>query len=334
MKKSNQVETLDDILRNSIEKKVKEWEKQGLSPQEVSEKLYSIDVKTASEQLLTQATDDEFGFFKEHMNEIDASEQKEEAEFCEKQTQKWGQCLKASRTMYVIAVEAAETYSQAIPQKDDPKLAQRNYTFLALQHIQGRVCQEFLEIYYLLRFGFADGAYARWRSMYELCCCGQFIINYGEQIAKQYYEQAKTELRNYQWTDGAINKEGKELRIVNFDKLQDSIEVNEKWKQQYRVACLVNHGSPQGTFGRLANYGNMDVIPVGHSDFGLVVPAVNAAACLAWTSRLFLCIFPTADSIMHASLLEKWYEMINDLYKATEKELFPNVDVKYAGKTE
>ena len=170
--------------------------------------------------------------------------------------------------------------------------------------------------------------------MYELCCIGQFIVNHGEQIAKQYYEQSQTELRKFQWADGSIGKDGKAIKNATFETIQNNIDVNEKWKQQYRVACLVNHGSPQGTFGRLANYGNMDVIPVGHSDFGLVVPAVNAAACLAWTSRLFLCIFPTADSIMHASLLEKWYEMINDLYKATEKELFPNVDVKNAGKTE
>lgn len=323
--------TLDDILKTTFENKAKEWAEQGLTPQEFDEKIKEADIKSFIKQMLTQTTDDEFGYFKEHMSEIDEAEQKEETEFCERLSQKWGQCFIASRTMYVIAVEAAEMYSQAVLKKDDPKLSQKNYTFLALQHIHGRACQEFLEIYYLLRFGFADGAYARWRSMYELCCCGQFIINYGEQIAKQYYEQAHTELRNYRWTDGAINKEGKKLTIVNFDKLQDSIEVNEKWKQQYRVACLVNHGSPQGTFGRLANYGNKSLIPVGHSDFGLVVPAVNAAACLIWTSRLFLCIFPIADSLMHASLLEKWYEMINDLYKATEKALFPNAGKKHVG---
>ena len=51
----------------------------------------------------------------------------------------------------------------------------RKFMFLALQHLHGRACQMFLEILTLLRNGFGDCAYARWRSLYELNCTAYFI---------------------------------------------------------------------------------------------------------------------------------------------------------------
>ena len=35
-------------------------------------------------------------------------------------------------------------------------------------HIHGRALQQFLEIIILMKNGFADGAYASWRSVFEL----------------------------------------------------------------------------------------------------------------------------------------------------------------------
>lgn len=316
--------TLDDIFKDAYENQIKSWAEQGMSNQEISDRIDKIDFSKLTKQLSTQATYDLLGFYKEHMNEIDADEQAKEAEFCEHLLQKWGKCFSASRTMYVIAVEIAESYSNETSKKDNANLSQKDYTFLALQHIHGRVCQEYLEVYYLLRLGFADGAYARWRSMYELCCIGQFIVNHGEPIAKQYYEQSQTEQRKYQWTNGAIDKDGKTLNIVNFDKLQDSLDLDKAWKEQYRLACFVNHGSPQGTFSRLANYKSDNIIPVGHSDYGLAMPAGDSALALAWASSLFFSVFPTVDSITHTALLGEWAKMIVDLYSETEKSLFPD----------
>ena len=96
--------------------------------------------------------------------------------------------------MYVMAVETAELFSEYV-QKDleDDVRQPKMYTFFTLQHMHGRVCQEFLEVLYLMKYGFADGAYSRWRSMYELCCCADFILKYGGEVAKKYFESSETE---------------------------------------------------------------------------------------------------------------------------------------------
>ena len=323
MKSNRTGETLDDIVHNALMEQVKSWAKQGLSKEDIDKKLDDFDVDKMAEAIIPKARTDYFEYYKQHMADIGKEEKKKEDEFLSHQEQKWGKCFIASRIMYVIAIESAESYNKLIAKKDTAKVEEKKHTYLALLHIHGRVCQEFLEVYHLLRLGFADGAYARWRSMYELCCYGQFIIEQGEQIAKQYYEQSETEHRRHEWTKGAVNKDGKELNIVNFDKLQDSLDIDASWKEQYRLACTVNHGSPQGTFKRLANYGNKNLIPVGHSDYGIAMPAVNSAVTLAWISNLFFNIFPTYEFQARSLLLNDWVQMIRELYIKTEEVLFP-----------
>ena len=86
-----------------------------------------------------------------------------------------------------------------------------------------------------MKLGFADCAYARWRSMYELCCNAAFIKKHGEIIAKQYVEQSQTDEHKYSWTKGAKKDDGTELKITTFQGIQDNCDVDEAWKKQYTV---------------------------------------------------------------------------------------------------
>lgn len=60
------------------------------------------------------------------------------------------------------------------------------HKYTALKYIHGRGLQQFLEIITLMKNGFADGAYSRWRSLYELNIIASFISEYGEEIAEAY----------------------------------------------------------------------------------------------------------------------------------------------------
>jgi hypothetical protein len=228
--------------------------------------------------------------------------------------------------MYVMAVEAAEQYSQFVAENipDDVK-RKKQYTYLALQYIHGRCCQEFLEILHLMKLGFADCAYARWRSMYELCCNACFIKKYGEQIAKQYYEQSQTEEYKYLWTRGAKDENGNEIKVSTFQGIQDHCDIDEAWKNQYRLACFVNHGSPQGTFKRLCMKDEEQLIMVGQSDYGITTPAEHSAISLQWISAMFFSIFPCMDALVYARTLYDWVEEIRKAYFETEAECFKTV---------
>lgn len=160
--------------------------------------------------------------------------------------------------------------------------------------------------------GFADGAYARWRSMYELCCTAIFISEQGEQIARQYIESSQLDQKNFDWTTGA--KLDGLKRIKRFSDLQSQCHIAEIWKPQYKLACSIIHPTPQGTMGRLSNADNFNGIQVGQSNFGISIPAEHSAISLAWTTNIFLSVFPYMDGLSICETLNKWIDVIRELY--------------------
>ena len=77
--------------------------------------------------------------------------------------------IKKSEMMYIIVTEAIEDYRKIFDEMPDESKRELQYRYLAISQLHGRACQQYLEVLCLLKSGFADGAFARWRSMYELC---------------------------------------------------------------------------------------------------------------------------------------------------------------------
>ncbi len=315
---------LDDIMENTLNDMIEQWTKEGLSDEEIEKKLNNGNLQSAYEHVMEAVKNDTFAVYKEHMFEIDSEEKAKTGEFIARMEQSWGKCFAASQTMYTMAVEFAEDYSHFISDNAEAKrVKEKQYTMLVLQHIHGRACQEFLEILTLLRFGFADGAYARWRSMFELCCNAKFIATYGEQVAQKYYEQSETDDHKYTWAAGVLCNNGKVLRNnPTFNDIQDNCDIDPEWKKQYKQACLVNHGSPQGTFKRLANGPGANCIPIGHSNYGIAMPAVQSATSLLWISCLFLSLFPKPNYLAYTMVMKEWLDFLHEQYTETDKNLF------------
>ena len=247
------------------------------------------------------------------MFEVYCKSNREDIEFRSHLDLLWGDCIAASQTMYVISIEAAETHSKHVSESISKKdFIPLQYTFQTLQHLQGRACQVFLEILELVKGGFADGAFARWRSLYELCCIGQFIVDNGEIVAQKYFDQAETDNQKYHWANSVIDKNNK--KVETFGQIQDMCGMNPVWVQEYKLGCLLTHASAQGTFKRLSNYKTLNSIPVGRSDFGVDIPAAHAAQSLSWITSLLLAQFPNIDSLTHSNVLNKWSTYTESLY--------------------
>ena len=313
---------LMEIFQQGIIEAANDMAEQGVSEQVIEERIFK-NLNTSLYELVKTSANDTVDFFKQHMYEIELEERANAAEFLARQEQKWGKCFAASQAMYTMAVESAELYSNyVINEIEDDVFLEKQFTFLALQHIQGRACQEFLEILVLMREGFADGAYARWRSMFELSCVATFIVKYGEKTAKLYYEQSETENKKFSWAAEALNK-----KKPTFKDIQDDCDLDPAWSNQYKLACFVNHASPQGTFKRLANGPAMSeslhqIIPVGRSDYGIDVPAEHSAISLQLITIQFLMLFPHTDSRSRVLVLYKWVEVIRELYFTTHEKVF------------
>lgn len=323
-------DSLKDIIQQAFGECIEQWEKEGLSLEKIEEKVNSIDMDKLLQELTDTASKDFTLFFKEKMFEISYKRKIEFDKFIAHQNEIWGECFAASETMYVIATEAAEEYSTFVDKNISNKLkAEKQYTFMALQYMQGRCCQEFLEILHLMKLGFADCAYARWRSMYELCCNASFIIKHGELIAKQYIEQSQTEDHHYTWTKGAKSSNGNELKITTFQGIQDNCDVPEAWKKQYKLSCFINHGSPQGTFKRMCLLNEESMVIIGQSDYGITTPAEHSAISLQWITSMFLKTFPCLDAVAYIKVLHDWVKEIRKIYFDTSDKCF-DTNINYA----
>jgi len=246
----------------------------------------------------------------------------EAAEFLARQEQKWGKCFVASRAMYVIAIETAQGLGEHLDGADIPEKKDKPYLYLALREIHGRSCQIYLEILHLMQLGFADGAYARWRSMYELSVVATFICDNGESTAKAFYDAAKTNDR-YDWAKVAPCFKNKTSKRLSFDDIRRQCDFTDEWKEQWILANQVTHASPQGTFGRMGNMETLNIIPVGHSDYGITTPAEHSAISLAQISAIFFLLFSSyGEGLVAVDVLTRWIDLVRDYYFETHDEIF------------
>ena len=316
---------LHEIFLDSVKKVIEEMQSQGFTQKEILEKVEK-NTEKALDSIIEKSSTYAVDFMKEHMFEIFFEWEANDAEFCARQDQKWGKCFAASRVMYESSIDAAIQYSNYVQDMSTSKdFSSKQFTYLSLQHLHGRACQEFLEIMTLLRNGFADGAYARCRSMYEICCIASFIREQGEPIAKQFYDQANSDYnaRSYQWANTIKDANGK--KVNSFGQIQKMCNMAQPWLDGYDMTCLLNHASPQGTFGRIANAKETNVISVGRSDYGIKIPAEHSALCLQWITALFLTLFPHTDSMSRAKAISKWSQVLREMYYSTHDVIFPKI---------
>lgn len=184
MAKDNASTFLQDTFMKTVKNRIEEAETEA-EAKEVIEKLEKIDLSDLFKEMLFKMADDTTQYMKKTMYEEVMAFRAEEEEFIVRQEQKWYRGFVASEAMYIMTLEVAESYVQYVNDLSIEEKIQNNNTFLAMLHIHGRALQEFLEIITLMKNGFADGAYARWRSMYELSIIASFITENGENVYPQ-----------------------------------------------------------------------------------------------------------------------------------------------------
>lgn len=247
----------------------------------------------------------------------------EESEIVARINQKWFKAFASSETMYMMVFEAVKDYSDYVKQIDDKEREKSIHKYTALKYIHGRGLQQFLEIITLMKNGFADGAYSRWRSLYELNIIASFISKYGEEVAESYILSHNTEDR-YEWAR-ACGEFNSRKKYINFDDIRKKSNFpSDLWQQPYRVANEVTHASSQGTFNRLGTIDREEKISVGHTDYGLTIPGEHSAITIAQLTGLLLMVYPSGDSIVAANMINKWVDVVREQYFKTHDYIFPD----------
>ena len=288
----------------------------------IIERAKAFDIKKLFQDMIEMATNDTVLFMKETMFEEVMRFRADEQEFIARQERKWYRAFVASEALYIMTLEVAESYSKYVKSIKEEELSPKYWTYIVMKNIHGRALQEFLEIITLMKNGFADGAYARWRSMYELAVICSFISQHGEGVARKFYEASETD-DQYDWAkeSGAFPEKQKHIR---FSDLRNACDIStDIWSQQYDLANKVVHASPQGTFGRLGDMGTYPVISAGRSDYGITVPGEHSAISLVQISSMFFTLFPQSDILVQLKSITQWIDVVREAYFKTHDEIFP-----------
>lgn len=248
----------------------------------------------------------------------------EEQEFIARQERKWYKAFVASESMYIMTLESSKRYREDIKKVTQDELKKYSYTFNSMLHIHGRALQQFLEIITLMKNGFADGAYARWRSMYELTVIASYITENGEEVAKSFIKSSETDDR-YEWA--RVSGLFPNLkRHITFNDIQKKCGIDSTvWAHQYNLANKTVHASPQGTFKRLGNASIGDaVIPVGRSDYGITTAGEHSAISLAQITTMFFSIYQNDNSTIAMQCITNWIDVIREEYFKGHDYIFPD----------
>lgn len=330
--------TYTDIMTDAIGKIITNKLKQAKTEEEKQKILEKLDTEFFSnliDKSISAASKPILKEMKQTMYEHVLDFRAQEDEFFAIQKQKWNRAFSASEALYVMIIEFIDDYKAYVEDLDKVLFDNKKWTYLAMRYIHGRAMQVYLEIVTLMKNGFADGAYARWRTLYELAVVCDFISIYGEDTAKSFHQSSESDERYYNWAkaSGAFSSS---QRNITFHILEQKTNLNkESWAKEYQLANLTVHASPQGTFKRLGNpkERNSDIIPIGHTDYGLVLPGVNAAVSLVQTTIMFGSLFVDADILLFEKIMYEWIEVVNEKYEECNKEIFAETENNSAEKT-
>lgn len=313
------------IISDDYEKKMNEAKTEE-EKRKIQERFDSLDYSEIIDKMIQAASGTILKDMTKTMYEQVLDFRAEEDEFLAIQKQKWNKAFVASEALYIMNLEFVENYSKYVASLEEERKRPFQWRYLAMQHIHGRALQIYLEIITLMKNGFADGAYSRWRTMYELAVVCDFISEHDENTAKTYYERSNSEDHQYEWASVSGEFPIKKPEKITFADIRSKTTLNTtEWYNQYKLANKIAHASPQGTFKRLSNTGRKNLIPVGRSDFGITTPGEHSAITLVQITTMFGILFADIDTMVELKIQNNWIDVVRKSYFEIHDELFPDM---------
>ena len=314
-----------DLLNSVLQQKIKEFRANGLSDSEIIDRISAFKIENALTKVTEVMSSDAVDTMESTMYERGLEERSNTEQFMAHNSQIWGKAFVVSDAMYLIALEAGSDINACVSATATEQHKEKMFRYCVLGELYGRACQQYLEIIHLVKGGFADGAYARWRSLFELSVISEFIRKHDEKVAKAYYDASFTDDGRYGWAKDAPCFSGwKNPDKIRFEDIKKQCKMaTNAWDNQYKLANKIVHPTPQGTFDRLGlPSGPREFTPVGHSDYGLAPPAINAAVSLSMIADNYFRFAVSGDSIVYIQVLIKWANLVKEYYTDIEAKCF------------
>lgn len=251
---------------------------------------------------------------------------------------RWGKGFDGLRMLLTIVREmGGEVHARGRRSRSSKNQAIRSI----LLRLHARACQVTAEIITLMENGFADGAMARWRTLYEIGVVATVISEGGDGLAQRYMAhdavESKLALDEYDRCHqalgfklmplkdrrrverafkAAVDAHGPEfgkpygwaaqhlgIKRVTFKELEDAAGRSEM-RSYYKMASYNVHADAKGVYHRLGVLGDPSMVISGASDAGFVEPGQNTAIALVqMTALLFRERMSNLDIMIQTQLL-------------------------------
>lgn len=233
---------------------------------------------------------------------------------------RWAPALDPLRMMLIASREIGQRFADRLARSKAKKgLTKRDA--IAILHM--RACQTTLEILTLMENGLPDGAYARWRTLYEVSVVAFVIERFGDEIAERYLahdaistresivnefrfagkaynpETLRGELKEVEEAfQEAIGKYGATfkspygwaahnlgVKTPRFQDLEEAVDWN-ALPPDYKLSSYKVHAGIAGAVWSLGTVDGQRIIFAGATNAGLQTPAINTAFSLLHVTSL------------------------------------------------
>lgn len=267
----------------------------------------------------------------------------------------WGKAFDILRMMLTISREIGPEFSTWAASEDAPKTPARHEALLKL-HARG--CQVVDEIICLMENGFADGAFARWRTLHEIAVVTALIADGDEELAIRYFDHEAIDAKRamdhfkihydelgYDKPDddeiAGIEKTYEEFleryghgfgaefgwaaphlgkkRVRFIDLEQAAGQIAAR--SYYKFASHNVHASSKGVNYRLGLIDQDEVLLAGRSNVGFFEPAHNTAQALCQLNGAILRDRWDLDALVTYQILLNLWEDVPDACHDTQEAI-------------
>jgi hypothetical protein len=264
----------------------------------------------------------------------------------------WGHALDLLEVLIVMSDEVAQSYLARTDKYSSNDIVQN-----LLSSIHAKSSQVSKEILIMLRHGFADGAHARWRSLYELSVMGSFISHSEEDVALKYIQHQSIQIyraaKEYnehcsefeislipheemieieQEYDALINKYGEsykhyygwasdalKLKKPTFRDIETSVGLSHT-RPYYKAASARVHASSEGVLSSLGLLPGQGILLAGSSNIGLSYPARLTAISLTQVTTSVLAHKTNIDFLIACKIMARHSEDVESEFIRAESE--------------
>lgn len=337
------MEWFDDVLKNLIEEFGEENVVKNL------DKMINKSLPEAAQLILNSLKDSLQNMIEEH--------RLRRVSFESRLLLRWRKSINLLRALQVIALESGEEFckdSNTNVLNDEPDKIK------ALISIHARACKITDEILCLLRGGFPDAAFARWRTLHELTVLSFFISENDNGLSKRYldysvidsYKEMK-EYNFYQNTLGlepldeetieSLEREKNNLVIKygrnyskeygwadnvflpnekpSFKKIEKAVELDHL-RPYYKMACNYIHSGAKGNLFSLGLIKNDgSILLSGSSNYGLADARQNTAISLQQICKALLMQSKKYEYLIIIKVMEILSHEIGEAFVEIQKQI-------------